>query len=44
MMFARLCWGSLVSPLYWRNYVMKFFPPPRKSVYKQLLTNSFSRN
>ncbi|MCK6623421.1 MAG: hypothetical protein HUU32_22185 [Calditrichaceae bacterium] len=44
MVIARLSWGEFSSPLHWRNSFLKFFPPPRKSVYKQGLANYFFRN
>jgi hypothetical protein len=44
MVVYRLSWGAFVSPLYWKNHVVKFFPPPKKSVYKQILANYFFRN
>jgi hypothetical protein len=44
MVIYRLSWGEFVSPLYWKNHFVKFFPPPKKSVYKQILANYFFRN
>ena len=44
IIIARLTWGELVSPLYWKRNLGKFFPPPVKVVYKELLANYFSRN
>ncbi|RMH98612.1 MAG: hypothetical protein D6681_11775 [Calditrichaeota bacterium] len=41
---ARLTWGEMNSPLYWRRHLVKFFPPPKKAVFKELLTYYFSRN
>lgn len=44
IIITRLTWGELVSPLYWKRNLPKFFPPPVKVVYKQLLANYFFRN
>jgi len=42
--FARLSWGELDSPMYWRKNRQKFFPPPRVMVFHQPRLNPFSRN
>jgi len=42
--FARLSWGELDSPMYWRKNRQKFFPPPRVMVFHKPLLNPFSRN
>lgn len=41
---ARLSWGAFNSPLYWRRHIRQFFPPPRRSIYKQALIDYFFRN
>ncbi len=40
----RLAWGRLLSPMIMREYLPRFFPPPRKAVYKKGLANYFFRN
>jgi len=44
LVIARLSWGGFVSPLYWKHNFIKFFPPPKKAVYKEILANYFFRN
>jgi hypothetical protein len=44
LFIARLSWGELLSPLNWTYNLIKIFPPPRKSVYKQGVVNYFFRN
>ena len=44
LVIYRLSWGEFISPLYWKNHIVKFFPPPKKAVYKQILANYFFRN
>ncbi|MCB0303599.1 MAG: hypothetical protein KDI38_07465 [Calditrichaeota bacterium] len=43
LVIARLSWGEFLSPLHWQNNVVKFFPPPRRSIYKQALFSYFFR-
>lgn len=41
LVIARLTWGEFLSPIYMKNYFVKFFPPPRISVYRQSLYQYF---
>ena len=43
LVIARLSWGEFLSPLHWQNNVVKFFFPPRRSIYKQALFSYFFR-
>ncbi len=41
---VRLAWGDLMAPLFIEKNFRKFFPPPRKAVFKKVLTNYFMQN
>ena len=41
LVIARLSWGEFSSPLHWKNNLVRFFPPPRRSIYKQAMFQYF---
>jgi len=44
VVIARLSWGRLIDPIYQRKLFVRFFPTPRKSVYKKALADYFFKN
>jgi len=43
-LFLRLIWGRIFIPVLYIDTQQKFFPPPRRTVYKKALADYFFRN